>query len=103
MVPLGKENRIKGYLVLKTDEVRDFLRLTVSDLLHDVYISKERIRSLEELGWDVEVYKPTPKLVALWKVGLDSTGLSKISVVREEFNKLVDFLSKGGSGGEEQN
>jgi len=104
IVPIGKkENRIRGYLVLKIADVRDFLRLVASDLLHDAYISKDRVRSLESWGWDVEVVKPTPELLSLWKVGLESRGTSKITEVREKFLEIVRVLEKKGDEGRQEN
>jgi hypothetical protein len=104
IVPIGRrENRIRGYLVLKLGDVRDFLRLVASDLLHDAYISKDRMKSLESGGWDVEVVKPTPELVALWKVGLESKGTSKITEVRERFWAIIKALEKKGDEGEQGN
>jgi hypothetical protein len=94
MVAVGRENRIKGYLIFKNEDIRDFLAIVAADLVYDVYISNERVRSLEELGWDVEVYKDDPKLVALWKVGLESRVNSKIPVVREKFRRLLEALNE---------
>jgi len=96
MVPVGRENKIKGYLVLKVDEVRKFLGRAVADLTYDAIISNERLRGLEELGWDVEAYKPTPKLLALWKVGLESRVSSKMSEVKERYYSVLGALSEGG-------
>lgn len=96
MVAVGRENRIKGYLIFKNEDIRDFLAIVAADLVYDVYISNERVRSLEELGWDVEVYKDDPKLVALWKVGLESRVNSKIPVVREKFRRLLEALNEKG-------
>jgi hypothetical protein len=95
MVPVGKENRVRGYLVLKVDEVREFLRYSVADLIYDAFISKERLRGLEDLGWDVEVLKPTPELLALWKVGLDIKVSSKVSEAKEKFRALLEYLRGG--------
>ncbi len=97
MVPVGRENKIKGYLVLKVDMVREFLRYSASDLIHDAVISNERLSGLEEMGWDVEVYKATPRLLALWKVGLESRVESSFPEVREKFYRLLEALSKAGS------
>jgi hypothetical protein len=96
MVSVGRDNRIKGYLVLKFDMVREFLRYAVSDLLYDAVISKERLRGLEELGWDVEVFKPTSDLLALWGVGLESRAKSRVSEVREKFRVLLRGLNEKG-------
>jgi hypothetical protein len=96
MVSFGRENRIKGYLVLKVDEVREFLRYSVADLIYDAFISKERLRGLEDLGWEVEVCKPTPELLALWKVGLDmKVNRSRVSEAKEKFRALLDYLREG--------
>lgn len=94
MVAVGRENRIKGYLILKVEDVRDLLAIVSADLLYDAYISNERVRSLEDLGWDVEVYKDSPKLLALWKVGLESGVRSRISEVREKFRRLLEALNE---------
>jgi hypothetical protein len=96
MVAVGRDNRIKGYLVLKVEMVREFLRYSVADLVHDAFISKERLRGLEEMGWDVEVLKPTPKLLALWKVGLEGKVGSKVSEAKEKFYAVLKVLSEGG-------
>ncbi|MFZ8834032.1 MAG: hypothetical protein ACO2O5_07505, partial [Candidatus Caldipriscus sp.] len=81
--------------VLKVDEVREFLRYSVADLIYDAFISKERLRGLEDLGWDVEVLKPTPELLALWKVGLDIKVSSKVSDAKEKFRALLEYLRGG--------
>lgn len=94
MVAVGRENRIKGYLIVKVDDIRELLSIVAADLLYDAYISNERVRSLEELGWDVEVYKDDPKLVALWKVGLESGARSKKSEVREKFRRFLEALNE---------
>jgi len=95
MVAVGRENRVKGYLVLKVEDVREFLAIVGADLLYDAYITNERVKCLEDLGWDVEVYKPTPKLLALWKVGLESGVKSKITEVREKFQAVLRVLNEG--------
>ncbi len=97
MVSVGRENKIKGYLVLKVDMVREFLRYSASDLIYDAIISNERLSGLEEMGWDVEAYKPTPKLLALWKVGLESKVESRFPEGREKFYRLLEALSEGGN------
>lgn len=96
MVAVGRENRIKGYLLFKIEDVREFLAIVAADLLYDAYISNERVKSLEDLGWDVEVYKDSPKLLALWKVGLESGVKSRISEVREKFRVLLEVLNEEG-------
>jgi hypothetical protein len=46
MVSIGRENKIRGYLILKVEMVREFLRYSVADLLHAAFISSERLRCL---------------------------------------------------------
>jgi len=94
MVAVGREHRIRGYLILKVDDVRELLSLVSADLLYDAYISPERVRSLEELGWDVEVLEASPKLLALWRVGLETVVISKISEVRKKFRGLLEALNE---------
>lgn len=94
MVAVGREHRIRGYLILKVDDVRELLSLVSADLLYDAYISPERVRSLEELGWDVEVLEASPKLLALWRVGLETVVTSKISEVRKKFRGLLEALNE---------
>jgi len=94
MVAVGREHRIRGYLILKVDDVRELLSLVSADLLYDAYISPERVRSLEELGWDVEVLEASPNLLALWRVGLETVVTSKISEVREKFRGLLEALNE---------
>jgi len=94
MVAVGREHRIRGYLILKVDDVREFLSLVSADLLYDAYISPERVRSLEELGWDVEVLEASPNLLALWRVGLETVVTSKISEVRKKFRGLLEALNE---------
>lgn len=97
MVPIGRENKIRGYLVLKVGMVREYLRYSVADLLYDAVISNERVPGLEDLGWDVEVYKPTPKLLALWKVGLEIKAKGKVSEAKEMFRVVLEALNKVGN------
>jgi len=96
MVSVGRENRIKGYLVLKVGMVREFLRYSVSDLIYDAVISDKKLPGLEDLGWEVEVYKPTPKLLALWKVGLEIKANGGVIEAREKYRMLLEALSKAG-------
>ena len=96
MVSVGRENRIKGYIVLKVGMVREVLRYSVSDLIHDTIISDKRLPGLEDLGWEVEVYKPTPKLLALWKVGLEIKAKGGVIEAREKYRALLEVLSKAG-------
>jgi hypothetical protein len=97
MVPVGRENKIRGYLVLKVGMVREYLRYSVADLIFDAIISNEKVPGLEDLGWDVEVYKPTPKLLALWKVGLEIKAKGKVSEAKEKFRVVLEALNKAGN------
>jgi hypothetical protein len=97
MVAVGRENRVRGYLILKIEDVREFLAIVSADLLYDAFITNERVKSLEELGWDVEAVRPTPGLLALWKVGVESGVKSKITDVRERFQSLLRLLNEKGN------
>jgi len=96
MVSVGRENRIKGYIVLKIAMVRELLKYSVPDLIHDALISDRKLAVLEDLEWEVEVYKPTPRLLALWRVGLEIKAKSKVSEAREKYRMLLEALSKAG-------
>jgi hypothetical protein len=93
-LPVGKENRVKGYIVLKLEEVRDFLGRVAADLLYDVLLSDVRIKSLEERGWEVEAINASPWLYALWLIGVGSTVRNKLSEMREKYKSMVQEVSK---------
>ena len=94
MVALGKENRIRGFLVLKVEEVRDFLALVGADLMYDVVISDERVRSLEDGRWEVEELRFNPSLYALWKVGLEIKVNSKLREARERYYSVLNAVKE---------
>jgi hypothetical protein len=94
MVPLGRDNRVKGYLVLKVDDVREFLALMGADLVYDVFISDERMRSLEDGRWDVEELKFSPSLYALWRTGLEVKATSRLTQARERFYSVLKSLKE---------
>jgi hypothetical protein len=91
MVPFERE----GYLVIKVDAVREFLRFSASDLIHDAVLSDKKLVGLEELGWREEVLKPTPELLALWAVGLEFKVESKFPEVRRRYYSLLEELRRG--------
>jgi hypothetical protein len=93
-LPIGRENKIKGYIVLKLDEVREFLSIVASDLLYDVFLSDERLRGLEEHGWEVEVVNASPLLYVLWQIGLGSKAKDRVSEVKEKFRAMVNEAKK---------
>jgi len=95
VVPLGRENRIRGLLVVKIEEVREFLALAGSDILHDAYISVEKVESLEDGRWDVEVVKMGPRLYAVWKIGLESKVSTNLTEVKERFSSMLKALEEG--------
>ena len=96
MVALGKENRVRGFLVLKIEDVREFLSVLGADLMYDVVISDERMRSLEDGRWDVEELKFNPSLYALWRTGLDLKVRSKLSRAREYFYSVLNEVRGKG-------
>ncbi|MFZ8833569.1 MAG: hypothetical protein ACO2O5_05105 [Candidatus Caldipriscus sp.] len=95
MAPIGRDNRIKGLLVVKVEMIREFLALVGSDLLYDAYISKERVLSLEDGRWDVEVVKMGPKLYAVWKIGLESRTYTGITDVKKRFLAMLKEYEEG--------
>lgn len=95
VAPIGMENRVKGFLVVKIEEVREFLALAGSDILYDAYISKERVASLEDGRWDVEVVKMGPKLYAVWRIGLESKTNTNLTEVKKRFLSMLKALEEG--------
>ncbi|MFZ8825238.1 MAG: hypothetical protein ACO2OT_00110 [Candidatus Caldipriscus sp.] len=94
MVSVGKENRIKGYLVLKVEDVREFLALMGADLVYDVLISDERMKSLEDGRWEVEELKFSPNLYALWRTGLEVKASSRLTQARERFYSVLKSVKE---------
>jgi hypothetical protein len=99
-LPVGKENRIKGYIVLKLEEVREFLSRVAADLLYDVLLSDVRLKGLEERGWEVEVINASPWLYALWLIGVGSTVRSRLSEMREKYKATVQEVKEKEKGKE---
>jgi hypothetical protein len=94
MVPIGRDNRIRGYLVIKAKVLREFINLVVQDLLYDAIISDERIRSLEDGTWDVEMVRSDVKVYALWRLGLMTKAENKLTEVREVYRELIRALKE---------
>ena len=92
MVAVGRENRVKGYVILKIGEVREFLSLVASDLLHDAYISDQRMRSLEDHGWELEMVKVWPMFYAIWQLGISNKARNKLKDVRDRYKSVVQQL-----------
>ncbi len=99
MVPVGRENRIRGYIVLKIEDVREFLSMVAGDLLHDVYISEQRVRSLEDNNWDVEEVKVSPLFYVVWQLGISHKVNSRLSDVREHYKSMMKEVKKGVANG----
>jgi hypothetical protein len=99
VAPVGRENKIKGLLVVKIEEIREFLALAGSDILHDAYVSKERVPSLEDGRWDVEVVKMSPYLRAVWEIGLRSRVTTNLTDVKEMFKSMLQSLKVGENEG----
>jgi hypothetical protein len=99
MVALGRENRVKGFLLLKIEDVREFLALVGGDLIYDAIISDERMRSLEDGRWDVEEVKFTPSLYALWKTGLEVRVNGSFKEARERYYSLLNAVKEGRNEG----
>jgi hypothetical protein len=95
VAPIGKENRIKGFLVVKIEEIREFLTLAGSDIVYDAYISKERVGSLEEGRWEVEAVKMGPNLYAVWRIGLESKTNTNLTEVKERYLSMLQSLKAG--------
>jgi hypothetical protein len=97
-VPVGRENRIRGYIVLKVEDAREFLSLVAGDLVHDVYISEERVRSLEDGNWEVEEVRVSPLFYVVWQLGISHRVSSKLSDVRERYKVLMKKVKEVGDG-----
>jgi hypothetical protein len=82
----------KGYIVLKVQDVREFLHYVAPDLLYDVIISDQRIKALEDEQWELEVVKFDVGLYALWKVGLQTKAETKLTEARALYEKIVAEL-----------
>jgi tRNA isopentenyl-2-thiomethyl-A-37 hydroxylase MiaE len=89
MVALGKSNRSSGYLLLKMTTIRDEIVRLVPDLLFPAYLSKERVYSLEELGWLAMEIDATPKIMALLVVGQKTKANGNFSDAKRMFEELV--------------
>jgi len=100
MVAVGRENRVKGYVILKIGEVREFLSLVASDLLHDAYISDQRMRSLEDHGWEVEMVKVWPMFYAIWQLGVSNKVKTGLKEVRERYKAVVQQVKEGNKENE---
>jgi len=94
MVRVGRENRVRGYIVLKIEDVREFLSLVAGDLLHDVYISEQRVESLEDGSWDVEMVNVSPLFYVVWQLGISLKVNSRLSDVRERYKAMMKEIKK---------
>jgi hypothetical protein len=99
VAPVGRENRVRGFLVVKIEEIREFLALAGSDILHDAYISRDRVASLEDGRWDVEVVKMGPRLYAVWRIGLESKVNTNLTDVKEKFLSMLKAKEEGRNEG----
>jgi hypothetical protein len=93
MVPLGSSKNPDGYMVLKIAPVREILAALVPDLIFHACLSEERIYSLEDGDWVYEQIKVTPRIRALYLVGIKTKSGGSIEKAKEMFNA---FLMEGG-------
>jgi hypothetical protein len=100
MVPLGNGKSPEGYLVLKITPVREILGVLVPDLVYHACLSEERIYSLEDGDWIYEQVKVSPRLWALYLVGLRTTSNGSFEKAKEMFNA---FLKEGVVKGKGEN
>jgi hypothetical protein len=90
MVPMGSSKDPDAYLVLKVGQVRDRLTLLVPDLLHYACLSEERIYSLEDGEWYYEQVKVSPRLWALYLVGLKTKSTGSFEEAKSLFSSLLE-------------
>jgi hypothetical protein len=96
MVSLGKPNRPSGYLVLKMSGIRDRLSVSVPDLMFYAYLSRDRVRSLEDDLWVATEIEATPKIMALYEVGRRTKADGSFVEARRLFEELLAEYERAG-------
>ncbi len=89
MVPVGSSKSPDGYLVLKISPVREILATLVPDLIYHACLSVERLYSLEDGEWAYEQIKATPKVKALYLVGVKTKSGGRIEEAKKMFNEFL--------------
>ena len=102
MVPVGSSKNPDGYLVLKISPVREILTTLVPDLVYHACLSEERLYSLEDGEWVYEQIKATPRVRALYLVGIKTKSGGGIDKAKEMFNAFLSEAMARERGDESQ-
>ena len=94
MAPLGGKNP-DSYLVLKVAPIRDKLTVLVPDLLYYACLSEERLYSLEDGEWYYEQIKVSPRLWALYLVGIKTKSTGSFEEAKRIFRALLEEIKEG--------
>jgi hypothetical protein len=94
MAPLGGKDP-DAYLVLKVAPIRDKLTVLVPDLLYYACLSEERVYSLEDGEWYYEQIKVSPRLWALYLVGLKTKSTGSFEEAKRIFRALLEEIKEG--------
>jgi hypothetical protein len=84
----------KRYLLIKSLTVKELLTVMAPDLIHDVIITPEKIKSLDDDFWTMEKVKFGVKGIALWQTGLQTKSGSKLSEVKQKFEAVYKALNE---------
>jgi hypothetical protein len=83
----------KRLIVVKCDMVHEFLTRMAPDLMYDAILTPEDKKALELNDyWEAEKVKLDKKVVALWKLGLETKASDKVRVVRERFKTILEEM-----------
>jgi hypothetical protein len=84
----------RRYLLIKSETVKEILTVMAPDLVHDVIITPEKIKSLDDDYWTVEKFKFGVKGIALWQTGLQTKSTSKLTEVKQKFEAIYKALNE---------
>jgi hypothetical protein len=90
----------KRHLIIKSMTVKEILTVMAPDLIYNVILTPERLKSLEESDfWTVERVKFGVKGVALWQTGLQTRSEFKLSEVKQKFEAVYKALKEKANEG----